>query len=215
MHGVTIQIDDLENDIACGLRQAALLKSDFDQFLIIRVRQRGLRFHRPGRQGLEQLAIQFLRELMPRARDLVQPRQRTHDPQRPDLGPAHGERLGQQLADKQREQQHPHHRPAERPVTFERHPQSDRQHAGVGERVAQHHRGEQVLRLVEQPSRQRSGAFLPGREQPHLPLAQGEERRFRQCKKATRPGANQDQHGSKDWRNFHTAIMKKSRPGKK
>ena len=218
LHRAPIQINDLQNDVAGGLGEVALLKSELDQLLIIGIRQRLLRFHRFRNHRPQQGVIEPLRELMQRARHPMQPRQRARHPQRPDFRPAHGKRFGQHLAEEEREQEHRGHRchrPGQWPVIAERHPQSDRQHAGVGESIAQHHRRQQILRLGQQPRRDDARATRPLGKLAHLPFAEGKQRRLRQRKEETCTGANQDHHDGKNGCGFHPDRMGKNAVGQK
>ena len=77
-------------------------------------------------------------------------------------------------------------------MCVEHHPQRHREHRGVGERVAQRERRQQILRPFEQLRDDFARDRMPFRQLPHLPFAEGKERRFRQREKETRARENQD-----------------------
>ena len=90
-------------------------------------------------------------------------------------------------------------------MRVEHHPQRDREHRGIGECVAQRQRRQQILRMFEQLRHDFARDRMVFRQLPHLPLAEGKERRFRQREEETRARENQDRryrqlHARKVWR---------------
>jgi hypothetical protein len=87
------------------------------------------------------------------------------------------------------------------------HPKGDCEHRGTRERVAQHHGGEQILWIREQPRHNASRARVAIRQLAHLPLAEGKERRFREREEEARPGGDQNYHDSRYRRRPHACSM--------
>jgi hypothetical protein len=69
--------------------------------------------------------------------------------------------------------------------------QGHRQHGGIGESVAKHKGGEQILRALQQLRHDPASAGIPLTELRHLPLAEGKQGGFRQRKEETRAGKHQ------------------------
>jgi hypothetical protein len=96
-------------------------------------------------------------------------------------------------------------------MLLERHPQSDCQHRRAGERIPQHHRRQQVLRLSQQARHRPAGPRLPLRQLPHLPFAEREKGRLREREEETRSGKYQDHHHSNQRRCRHSLTMGENR----
>ena len=153
---------------------------------------------------------------MQRARHPMQPRQRVRHPQRPHLRPPHRKRLGQHLADEQRQATAPPPTvQPQRPVPVQA-PSTTPPPACPRWRTycrAPSWPADPAARPATapptRPRARRVGKFA------HLPFAEGKQRRLRQRKEETRPGANQDHHGGKNWCGFHMESMNKSEPQRK
>ena len=134
---------------------------------------------------------------MQRRGRLLKHQQRPAHAQRPAFRLPHRQGFGQHFAAEQRQRQQREQRQRrQRPLRVEGHPQRDGEHGGVGERVAQRQRRQQILRMVEQGRDHFARARIFFRELRHLPFAEGKQRRFRQREKETRARENQNRrHG--------------------
>ena len=89
-------------------------------------------------------------------------------------------------------------------MRVEDHAERDGEHRGVGEGVSERERGQQILRMLEQPGDGFARARIFFREERHLPFAERKQRRFRQREKETR--AREDKN--RRYRRFHARILK-------
>jgi len=112
--------------------------------------------------------------------------------QRPAFRPAHGQGFWKNLADQQRQRQQRDHCQRQRPARVEDHAQRDGEHGGVGKRVTQRERRQQILRPFEQLRDDFAAQRMAFGQLLRLPFTQGKERRFRQREEETRARKNQD-----------------------
>ena len=96
-------------------------------------------------------------------------------------------------------------------MRVEDHAERDGEHRGVGEGVSERERGQQILRMLEQPGDGLARARIFFREERHLPFAERKQRRFRQREKETR--AREDKN--RRYRRFHARSVPEKRRGKK
>jgi len=108
------------------------------------------------------------------------------DAQRPSFGGAR-QSFWKNLAAEQHQRGERNHRERERPVRVEDHAERDGEHRGVGEGVSERERGQQILRMFEQPGDGLARARIFFREERDLPFAERKQRRFRQREKKLAP----------------------------
>src|SRR5258708_32597060 len=81
-------------------------------------------------------------------------------------------------------------------MRVENHAQRDGEHRGIGERVAERERGEQILWLFEKLRDDFSATRIFFDKLRHLPFAEGKECRFRQREKEARAREKQNRRHS-------------------
>ena len=129
-------------------------------------------------------------------RDFLENQKQPAGAHRPMLRLPDGQSFGKHLANQKHECSERNHRQRQRPVRVEDHAQRDCEHRRVGKRISQRQRCEQVLRTFEQLCDRFARARMLFHQLPHLPFAQGKQRRFRQREKETRARENQNRrHG--------------------
>jgi hypothetical protein len=93
-------------------------------------------------------------------------------------------------------------------VFIEDHPQRHRKHRGIGKRVAQRQRGQQILGTFEQLRDNFARTRMLFGQLPRLPFAEGKQRRFRQREKEACARENQNR------RHRHRHARSLTMPGK-
>ena len=193
--GFFIEADDLENNFLLAHRQRALLGGQFEQFAIILLAADGHRFDGAGEDAMEEQTVDRLGEPLGGTRHALPPEQRPRDAQRPHFRRAHGQGLGHDFA--AHEDEHPQTRHGQRDgiPAPDHHAETERDHDGVGQGVAENDGGEQLGRLLQQAGD--NGSFVGGAfgELFQLPFAEREQGGLcEREKEARRSEHNHPQH---------------------
>src|SRR5580692_3018456 len=207
--GAAVQADDLQDDFLFRFAERALLESHLEEFLVLTFRQ-SAGYARTG-NFFEEEGIQPLRGSMQRSGESLEGQQDPTYAQGPPLWLAHGQSFRKHFTPNQYQCHQRAHREDKRPLCVEHQPQRGSDDCGVGEGVAQRQCRQQIIRVFEEipDDFARAGIFFG--ELADLPVAQREERRFRQRKKETRAREKQNRRNGC----FHGRSLAEKSPRKK
>ena len=116
--GLSIQADDLQNDVFFCLRDGALLERQLDQFLVFLIRKTRLRPNGLRHQHLQNPFVEPLDQTLKPAGGKLNPQHERRDSEGPRLRGSHRQRFWKHFAANQHQEQNRHHRRRDGPIAF-------------------------------------------------------------------------------------------------